>query len=183
MKDLLVWVAVMVVAIVGGAAAWVQFSDPAEWQVFGGRLVMDEQSAGAEIGVTATFVVVGLIAGLVIGLVLQAVFKSDWTGTVVFGITAVIAGLAAWQLGMWWGPDDPSTVSGLTEGDTVPDQLAVEGIAPFFAWPIGAMAGILVGSLFNRVPDQSDMWIADSGYSDDGRAIAATDPSVNDTKS
>ncbi len=72
-----------------------------------------------------------------------------WPLVIIAAGAGAVATLIAWQLGMMWGPPDPSTVNGVAAGDTVPDELAVTVPAAFLAWSIAAIAGLLPGLALN----------------------------------
>jgi len=157
-----------------GGALWAWLAEPANWQVVGGRIVMTEFSSLDEFPVLLWFVAIGLVLSFGYALVGQFVLKADWARAAWLVVGAVVASLIAWRLGIVLGPDDPRGVAAtLTEGDTVPDQLSLNSIVPFIAWPIGALAGILLASSFER----------DSETGSQNFAIGATTASVNDAKS
>ena len=146
-------VATAVAVGLAGAVAWATWADPGQWVVVEGGLTMDEPGSRGQFGTVVTFVLVGLVAGLLLGLI--AVVTSPrlgWTMTLIVGLLAVAASLIAWRLGVLIGPPDPTAVRDLSIGDSVPAELAVDTWVAFLAWPIGAMAGVLAGSGFSRVP-------------------------------
>ena len=154
-----------------GAVLWVVLAEPAEWQVIGGRIVMTEFASLGEFPVLLWFAAIGAGLSFVFGLVGQVVARGDWSRAVFFAAGSILASLIAWRLGVVLGPVDPrEAAAGLAEGATVPDQLALNSIAPFLAWPIGALAGALAGTAFDR-------------ESQDDLAMAATTAPVIETKS
>ncbi len=145
---------VTAVVAVAGAVAWSELAEPAKWTVFNGQLQMDQVAVAADFGVALAFAVVGLVGGLVLGVVVGALApRVAWPLVPLAIALAVIATLVSWRLGIVLGPPDPSTVTGLDEGDTVPDLLAVDLPAAFLAWPIAAVAGMLPGVWVNRRDD------------------------------
>lgn len=147
-------VATAVAVGLAGAVAWATWADPGTWVVVEGGLTMNEPGSRGQFGTVVTFVLVGLIAGLLLGLI--AVVTSPrlgWTMTLIVGLLAVVASLIAWRLGVVIGPPDPTAVRDLSIGDSVPAELVVDTWVAFLAWPIGAMAGVLAGSGFSRIPD------------------------------
>ena len=159
-----------------GAALWAWWAEPAHWQVLQGRIVMTEYDSRAVFPVMLRFGVVGVALSLLLGLVGQLLLRVDWSDAVLIASGAVVASLVAWRLGIILGPPDPTTVSGLKEGDIIEERLAVGSVVPFLAWPIGALLGVLVAGLFDRDrPDQP--------RPDQGRAMGATTAWVDDTRS
>lgn len=161
-----------VIVGVVGAALWVWWAEPAHWQVLQGRMVMTEYDSRAVFPIMLRFAAIGAGMSLALGVVGHVLLRVDWLDTVLLAAGAVVASLVAWRLGVLLGPPDPTTLSGLKEGDVIEDQLAIGSVVPFFAWPIGALAGVLIASLFDR--DRSDQ---------DGRAISATVASVDEIRS
>ena len=135
---------------IAGAVVWAQLAEPARWTVAGGGLQMGQEAVAAEFGVSLAFAVVGVGGGLLLGFLLGVLARPvGWPLVLVAAGAGAVATLIAWQLGMVWGPPDPSTVSGVTTGDTVPDELAVTVPAAFLAWSIAAIGGLLPGVALN----------------------------------
>lgn len=133
--------------LLGGAAglAWAWLADPAEWEVTTRGMVLDEQAARGRFGVIVTFVLIGIVVALVWGLAAGFVLHElGWLLVPVFALAAVAAALLAWRVGIIAGPPDPKTVTGAGVGDKIPQQLAVDAIAPFVVWPIFALVGLFV---------------------------------------
>jgi hypothetical protein len=145
--------AVLGAAIVGGVAAallWSRLAEPAAWTVAERGLQMGQSAAGDEFGVPLAFAVIGLGGGLVLGFLIGVIARPvRWSLVVVAMAAAGVATLIAWQLGIVLGPPDPSGVTGLAVGDTVPDRLAVTVPAAFLAWPVATVAGLLPGVALN----------------------------------
>ena len=62
--------------------------------------------------------------------------------------------MIAWRVGVLLGPPDPTSVKGLTVGDHVPAELAVDGIAPFLVWPIFGLVGLIGATLIGAPRDE-----------------------------
>lgn len=164
------FVACIVLAGVVGGVVWQAAAEPAVWTVVGDRLAMGEDAAAAEVSVVLTFVVVGLVASAVVGFALHWWWRPSWPAVLVIAGGLVASGFVAWQLGVAFGPPDPTSVTGLAEGDTVPDRLSLPNpLAPLLAWPMGGLAGVLLASFVERSPQE--------------RAIEATVPPVSDSRS
>jgi len=154
-RGAVIFLSAIVVGVVGGLA-WIQLAEPAYWQVSDGHLIMTEEAATAEFGVMVWFVVIGAVLSFVLGFAGQLVLRSEWSGVVAMALAAVAAGLIAWRLGIAFGPADPRSVVDAHQGDLVPDQLTVGSPAPFFAWPLGALLGVLIATWFERDPGVQD---------------------------
>lgn len=135
---------------IAGAVVWSQLAEPARWTVADGGLQMGQEAVTAQFGVSLAFAAVGLGGGLLLGFLLGVLARPvGWPLVIIAAGAGAVATLIAWQLGMMWGPPDPSSVSGVTTGDTVPDELAVTIPAAFLAWSIAAIAGLLPGVALN----------------------------------
>lgn len=155
-----------------GAVLWAWWAEPAHWQVAQGRIVMTEYDSRAVFPIMLRFGVVGVGVSLVLGVVGQLLLRVDWSDAVLIAAGAVVASLVAWRLGIILGPPDPATLSGLQEGDVIEERLAVGSVVPFFSWPVGALAGVLVASL-----------LFDRDRSDQHRAMDATTAWVDEIRS
>lgn len=154
-RSAVIVVSVIVTGVVG-AVAWAQLAEPAHWQVSDGHLIMTEEAAAAEFGVLVWFVVIGATLSFVLGFLGQLALRSEWSGVVAMALAAVAGGLLAWRLGIAFGPPDPRSVVDARQGDLVPDQLGLGSPVPFFAWPLGALLGVLIATWFERDPDAQD---------------------------
>ncbi len=135
---------------VAGAVVWAQLAEPARWTAAGGGLQMGQEAVTAQFAVSLAFAVVGLGGGLLLGFLLGVLARPvGWPLVIIAAGAGAVATLIAWQLGMVWGPPDPSTVTGLATGDTVPDELAVTIPAAYLAWSIATIAGLLPGVALN----------------------------------
>lgn len=174
-RTVLLAVSSVVLGIVGGVV-WSQLADPGRWEVRETGIVLTEEASRGQFSVIVVFTLVGAIAALVWAAVTTALSRSGgWPLVLLVVVGSAVAGLVAWQVGMVLGPPPPQTVSGLMLGDRVPDQLRVDGIAPFLVWPISGLVGVLLSTW-------GQGWRGDEDY-DDERAIDATTAPVADTRS
>ncbi|GAA1733058.1 hypothetical protein GCM10009710_12250 [Aeromicrobium alkaliterrae] len=131
---------------VAGALAWSQLADPARWTATDRGLQMDQVAVADQFGVTLTFMAVAAVGGLLIGFLMGVLARPvGWPLVLAAAAAGGAATLISWQLGMLWGPPDPSSVTGLSAGDMVPDQLAITFPAAFLVWSIASIAGLLPG--------------------------------------
>jgi hypothetical protein len=145
-------VAFAVAGVLGGWL-WAQLADPPAYEVLRAGAIMGEEQAGREFGVDVTYALIGL--GLAIPLGLLAGWRwhrVGWPEVLAAAGGAGIAAVVAWQLGVWWGPDDPvGLLSAAQPGDLLSDQLDVHAKGLLLAWPVGALIGVIIAVLvFSR---------------------------------
>lgn len=175
MRTLLLAVSSVVLGLVGGVV-WSQLADPGRWEVRETGLVLTEEASRGQFSVIVVFTLIGAIAALVWAAATTALMRpGGWLLVLLVVVGSSVAGLVAWQVGMALGPPPPQTVSGLMLGDRVPDQLRVDGVAPFLVWPISGLVGVLLSTW-------GQGWRGDEDYEDE-REIGASTASVADTRS
>ncbi|WP_244927601.1 hypothetical protein [Nocardioides sp. W7] len=100
----------------------------------------------AEFDAIALYVLVALAAGVLGGVVCALVL--DHTEVVTVVALAVGSCLAAWvmaRVGMSLGPTDPEVLAKTAaDGTRLPGHLVVDGLSPYVALPVGALAAVLV---------------------------------------
>lgn len=152
MKRSIPVLAALLLTGVVAAFAWAQLAHPAQWEVrTGGSIVLTEAASRDQFSVIAVFMAVGAISSLVWGC-LTAVLLRDlgWWLTPVVVAGAIVAGLIAWRLGIGFGPDGPLAAVDPKVGARLPSKLAVDGVAPFLAWPVGGLAGVVLSTWLSR---------------------------------
>lgn len=141
------WVAGLVALGVASGIVWLLLANPAEWEVTDNGIVLSEEGAKGRFGVIVTFVLIGIVVsflwGLIAGFRLHGV---GWAIVPVLAVSAFLAGVIAWRVGVHFGPPDPASVSGTSLGDKIPQELAVDSFAPFLIWPIFALIGLLIAA-------------------------------------
>lgn len=132
--------------IVAGLVWW-QLAAPGQWEMRDVGLALTEEASRGQFQVVVVFTLVGAIAALLWAVVLSLLSRdAGWHLVVAIMVGSVLAALVAWQVGALLGPPPPETATGLKVGDTVPDELMVDSAAPFLAWPIAALVGVLLVS-------------------------------------
>lgn len=161
----------LVVGVVTGLVWW-QLAQPGQWQMRDVGIALTEEASRGQFQVVVVFTLVGAIASLLWAVGVSLLSRgSGWPLVVVVVAGSVLASLIAWRTGALVGPPPPETVSGLAIGDTVPDELMIDSVAPFLVWPMAALVGVLLAS-----------W-GQGGQRDYEREIDATTAPVTDTRS
>jgi hypothetical protein len=135
---------VLALSVVAGVL-WARLANPADWQVTSQGTILDEAAARGRFGVIVVFVVIGVAVSLLWGLVAGFLLRQlGWVLVPMFAALALAGALLAWRVGIVLGPPDPGTVRGMAVGAKIPQQLAVDAVAPFLLWPIFALVGLFV---------------------------------------
>ncbi|WP_156464605.1 hypothetical protein [Aeromicrobium sp. Root495] len=144
---LLLWTLLLLALGVVAALLWKAVAEPSAYVVTERGAVLTEEAIRGQFQVVAAFMAVGALVSLVWGGVVAVVMnRLGWALVPWFVVATLAAGGVAWRLGTWWGPSDPTAASvrGLSVGDEVPSALQVDTLAPFLAWPAGALLALLV---------------------------------------
>lgn len=142
-KTIVTVVAMLLLGVVGGLV-WLWFAEPAEWEVRPQGIVLTEAASRGQFSVIVTFVTVGVVASIVWGLAAATQLRElGWLVTPVVIVATLVAAVIAWRIGVTLGPPEPASVTGAAQGEKLPAELAVDGIAPFLAWPIFGLLGML----------------------------------------
>ncbi len=145
-------VAVMLLLGVVAGFVWEALAKPAEWEVRdGGSIVLTEIAARDQFGVIVVFVIAGAIASLVWGIVATLVLEDlGWRLTPLVIVATLAAAVIAWRIGVAIGPVGPREAVDPAVGDMLPSKLAIDGIAPFFAWPVFGVLGIVLTTWMSK---------------------------------
>lgn len=131
---------------VGVGALWALWADPGRWEVTEAGAVLSQRAASAQFGVELLFGGLGAVAALVWAFVAGVALRhAGWLLVPLCLLLSALAGLVAWQVGMALGPPDPRSVTGLSLGDTFPDEIRLDSFVTFLAWPVGALTGLVLG--------------------------------------
>ena len=127
---------------VPAAFVWAWLAEPAQWVVSDGKLFLTEANAGGQFDVLVIFTIIGFVLALVFGILTERLARPNrWQTVFALALAAVAAAIICWQLGIVLGPPAPGETPGLKSGDLVAAQLKVDALAPFLAWPLGAVLG------------------------------------------
>jgi hypothetical protein len=156
MKRILIASAGMIVLGAIGGLLWLGLADPAEWEVTQRGIILTEDAARGQFEVVVTFVALGAVLclgwGLVAGRWLREV---GWPLVPIFAAAASVAAVIAWRIGVALGPADPRESVHPSLGDRLPAPLEIDAFAPFLAWPIFALFGLLLAAWLER-SEESD---------------------------
>ncbi|MBS43143.1 MAG: hypothetical protein CMH83_08305 [Nocardioides sp.] len=136
-------------AALGAAAGWLwqRLWQPPTGGTSGGRWLFDDwDSIGRMYGATGLFVLIGIVLGLVLGALGALVLRRSPLVTLV--VLAVGSLLGAWlchAVGTASSPPNPVVLALLVpDGTALDESMRVSGLAPWSAWPLGALVGASV---------------------------------------
>lgn len=143
-------VAVLALAGVGGGALWAWWADPpAQSELTQQNYnVLIGQLFGVELRYAAVALVLGLLAGVVLAVPLRHL---GWPLVVGAALGGLAAAAVSYWLGVWWGP---SPAPGLSrDRDLFSGALVLTTRGLYLAWPVAAVAGCwLVAWALDRDP-------------------------------
>ena len=154
---LVVLVAFAVSGVLAGVV-WHALWTPPSGVYYQDEWVIDAAGAPQDVGGTALYVVVGLVAGLVVGFAVTLTSRRD--EMLVLAAVAVGSGVAAALMaitGHALGPPDPRPLAAGQEDFTAADaDLRVEGTSPYVAYPAGALSAATASFLLLNGPRRRD---------------------------
>jgi hypothetical protein len=136
------WVVAFVLGIVGGAAWWA-ITDTATYTVTKGGATLGDDEMRRQFGAIVNFVLIG--AGICALFGFAVAFFSDlsWPAIPAVALLCGQAAVLTWLVGGLLGPDDPKRHGPV--GTKIQDALTVDAVAPFVAWAVFGVAGVLIG--------------------------------------
>jgi hypothetical protein len=139
------WYLSVLLGIVAGVVWWA-VTDTGRWVITAAGATMSEGQSQRQFGAIVTFVIIGAVVCFLFGLVITlAVGEHWWLVPAVAVMSGFAAGLA-WLVGHLLGPDGPSKADKSSIGAHVPSALTIDSAAPFVAWAVFGVAGVLVGT-------------------------------------
>lgn len=144
---LLVALVVLAGAGVLGGLVWSWWADPAVYTVTREGTFLDEEQLGRLFGIEARYGLIGVVGGFVVAALLAVwLHRAGWRLVVGVVSGAAVAAVGSYVLGVALGPGvDVEAARSAEPGDVVAVELAVHTAGLFLAWPVGALAGLLVG--------------------------------------
>ncbi|WP_344771400.1 hypothetical protein [Aeromicrobium panaciterrae] len=148
-------IAMLLLGVATGVV-WEALAKPAEWEVRAdGSIVLTEIAARDQFGVIVVFVIAGIIVSLVWGIVTTLVLEDlGWKLTPLVVMVTLVAAVIAWRVGIALGPVGPREAVNPSVGDHLPSRLKVDGIAPFVAWPVFGVLGVLLTTWMRKGDDE-----------------------------
>lgn len=139
------WPAAGLVGAIGGVVWWA-ITDTAIWVVTAEGATMSEGQSAHQFGAIVRFVIVGAVICVLFSAVMTVAVGEHWW---LVPMAALMSGLAsglAWLVGHLLGPDGPSSADRGSIGLRIPSALKVDAAAPFVAWAVFGVAGVLIGT-------------------------------------
>lgn len=159
MKDLLVVIVrpllVLAVLVFVAAAAWSFFATPGKLEMHPEGLFLPQAERGRSFGTVMTYLVIGVVISAFWGL--WAALRLDRLGPAVvpYYIVALVAAAAATaKLGQALGPADPASLSDISVGTQVQEQLSVNSPVFWIVWPVAGLVSLLIITYW-RLPTES----------------------------
>jgi hypothetical protein len=147
--------AVLLGALAG--AVWAGLADPALLEVRQQGIVLTERASTAAIDVVLVYLAAGVVVCLPLG-VLTARLVPGPRGVAVTIVVSLVAAAVAYATGRTLGPPDPSSLTGLAAGDTVPQQLGLGNVVPTLVWAMAGLVGLLAATAAGRrEPDDAGL--------------------------
>ena len=121
------------------------------------RARISESGLGEIVATDVWFTFIGAVAGLVLGVMAWILFHElGWPVTLIAGVGALLAGVAARFVGEFIGPRDfDERIAAATTGDLVRVDFTAHTWIPLAVWVGLSVLPVLIGSLFKR-----DRWIS-----------------------
>lgn len=145
----------VVVAILAGIA-WSFFATPATLVATADGLILTEESLSRRFGVVVAYVVIGAVGAFTWSWWAES--RLRWLGpwiVAVYLVALCVGAAITWQVGVWLGPPDPSSIGGLAAGTEIRDRLAIDSWVPMLVWPIIGMFVLMFATYWNVPSDRA----------------------------
>jgi len=139
------WLAAGLLGVIGGVVWWA-IPDTAIWVVNAEGATMTEGQSAHQFGAIVRFVVVGAVICFLLGVAMTVTVGEHWWLVPVVALMSGFASGLAWLVGDLLGPDGPSSSDRGSIGARIPSALKVDAAAPFVAWAVFGVAGVLIGT-------------------------------------
>lgn len=176
------WAIAFLIGVVAGVVWWA-IADTATFIVTSDGVDLPDNEMREQFGVVAQFVIVGAVTSVLLGFVLGLTTNVSWPAVPIVAVLAGQAAVVAWLVGTFLGPGDPNPKAGV--GARVNDSLGVDAVAPFVAWAVFGVAGLLLAVWWfdHGAGRDADPAVAPADDSDDepaGDAVDATPEALAD---
>ena len=138
------WLVAFVLGVLGGVLWWA-ITDTATYTVTKGGTSLGDDEMRLQFGVIVNFVLIGAGICVLLGLAVAFFSELSWPAVPAVALMCGQAAVLAWLVGGLLGPDDPKRHGSV--GTKIHDALTVDAVAPFFAWAVFGVAGLLIGLL------------------------------------
>lgn len=125
---------------------WWAITDTGRWVITAAGATMTEGQSQRQFGAIVTFVIIGAVVCFLLGLCMTLVVGEHWWLVPAVAVMSAVAAGLAWLVGHLLGPDGPSKADQGSIGARIPSALTIDAAAPFVAWAVFGVAGVLVGT-------------------------------------
>jgi hypothetical protein len=139
------WPAAGLLGVIGGVVWWA-ITGTAIWVVTAEGATMSEGQSAHQFGAIVRFVIVGAVLCFLFGVAITVAVGEHWWLVPMVALMSVFASGLAWLVGDLLGPDGPSRSDRGAIGARIPSALKVDTAAPFVAWAVFGVAGVLIGT-------------------------------------
>jgi hypothetical protein len=136
------WLVAFVLGVLGGVL-WRAITDTATFTVTKGGTSLGDDEMRLQFGALVNFVLIGAGACALFGFAIAFFSDLSWPAIPAVALMCGQAAVLTWLVGGLLGPDDAKRHGPV--GTKIHDALAVDAVAPFFAWAVFGMAGVLIG--------------------------------------
>jgi hypothetical protein len=136
------WVVAFVLGLLGGVLWWA-ITDTATYTVTKGGTSLGDDEMRRQFGAIVNFVLVGAGICAVLGFAIAFFSDLSWPAVPAVVLLCAQAAVLTWLIGGLLGPDDPKRHGPV--GTRIQDALTVDAVAPFLAWAVCGLAGVLIG--------------------------------------
>lgn len=136
------WLVAFVVGVLGGVLWWA-ITDTATYIVTKGGVSLADDEMRQQFGAIVNFVLIGAVVCAVLGFAVAFFSDPSWPAVPAVMILSGQAAVLTWLVGGVLGPADPERHGPV--GTKIQDALTVDAIAPFLAWAVCGVAGLLIG--------------------------------------
>lgn len=150
------WLMVAFVLGILGGVLWWAITDTATFVATKEGTSLGDDEMRLQFRAIINFVFVG--AGICALLGFAVAFASDvsWPAVPAVALMSGLAAVLAWLVGGLLGPDQPKR-KGYEVGARIEDALTVDAVAPFLAWAVFGVAGLLIGiALVEHRPSEDE---------------------------
>ena len=152
------WLVSVVLGVLAGVLWWA-ITDTATWTVVKDGTSISNDETRLQFGAIVNYVLIGLGVCAVLGFAVAFVSDVSWPAIPAVALLSGQAAVLAWLVGGLLGPDDPKRRGPV--GTRIDDSLNVDAVAPFLAWAVFGVAGLLIGMASIRHENVPDEAIAD----------------------